>query len=321
MEIYCTSEVSTEYRAIGRAVGLKNEHWDLSVLPELGACCGHMKTWHQSAWHNVLRPMPGLESDPFESGAFAMLPYVNRIYGGRLNAQGTVLTLPCNRPRVPHPVHGVGWMHAWRVSKTSAHSIQLQLDHQAHANWPYDFSAIQTWSLQESSLRWDISLTHQGMGSMPAGIGFHPFLSIDTDSTLELNAKNFLSPDAKQAPQVWQDVDASDDQKPVHQGSVAAMEINHCFAGWAESASLAHASRGFTVKLQASADLPFVSLYRPNGASWLCIEPATHANGAFSVQDQPLRRLGARYLQTQESLHAQLTISIQEVQSEIEPGN
>jgi aldose 1-epimerase len=273
-------------------VGLQNEHWDLSVLPEFGACCAHLKTWHQGNWHDVFRPMSSSQTDPFESGAFAMLPYVNRL-------------------GVSHPVHGVGWMQAWHVAFTSEQAIRLQLNHQGDIHWPYDFSATQTWSLQDSSLCWDISVTHQGAGSMPAGIGFHPFFSTDADSALTFNANAFLWPDAKQPPQIWTEVDAGDDRQPLHQGLVSAMEINHCFEGWSGGALIVHPSRGFAVKLQASADLPFVSLYRSKAAPWLCIEPATHANGAFSIQDQSLDGLGTSYLQARGSLKARLEISIQ----------
>lgn len=90
---------------------LRHGPLELGLDVRLGGCCTYLRYQRgdDSPPLDVLRPLPPDCADPFEAACFVMLPFSNRLFGGRLRMPaGPDLTLPNNSGRVASPVHGVG---------------------------------------------------------------------------------------------------------------------------------------------------------------------------------------------------------------------
>ena len=72
---------------------------------------------------------------------FPLVPYSNRIRGGRFEFAGRTVQLP-SRPEDPHHEHGHGWRHPWTVVRHEASTIVLRYRHAADS-WPWSYEAEQ----------------------------------------------------------------------------------------------------------------------------------------------------------------------------------
>ncbi len=69
---------------------------------------------------DMLRPaLAPDDTDPFATACFPMVPYANRVAGGRFSFEGRAVQLARNWDKDPHPLHGQGWPSAWSVDQSS----------------------------------------------------------------------------------------------------------------------------------------------------------------------------------------------------------
>ena len=52
-------------------------------------------------------------NSPLDCGCFPLVPYCNRIRGGRFNFRGITVRLAPNMKGDPSPLHGQGWLGPW----------------------------------------------------------------------------------------------------------------------------------------------------------------------------------------------------------------
>ena len=116
--------------------------------------------------------------DPFnwpKAGAFAMLPFSNRLAGAKFEWVRRTIHLQ-QTPGTGYAMHGFGHRKAWQVADTSLSEATLQYRHAAgDAGWPWSFEATQRVRLTQDDVTVNISLTNTSAESMPAGLGWHPF--------------------------------------------------------------------------------------------------------------------------------------------------
>lgn len=286
---------------------------ELQWLPELGASCAALR--HHAgggAPVDILRPLPEGSTDPFQSGFFALLPYANRLFGQVLLADGPPQApIALNRTGQPHPVHGVGWQRPWLLGDASASWLHLVHTHSADAHWPFDFGATMDLRLSERALRIELSLRNASGQAMPAGTGFHPWLIAEPDAQLRFDARHVWIKDGEGLPlrRIPPAQDARFDAgpwRPVH-----GLELDHCFAGWRGVAELRRPQAGLNLRLCASADQGHLQVFRPPGQGWVCVEPVSHAAGAFSLADLQGEEHGARLLAPGATMHSWMEIAVE----------
>ena len=80
----------------------------------------------RAAWRVGDQPMlhesgvaPGPGWDPLTMASFPLVPFSNRIGGGRFRWDGADHRLPPSRLPDRHSIHGVGWRRAWRVAEAA----------------------------------------------------------------------------------------------------------------------------------------------------------------------------------------------------------
>lgn len=280
------------------AVTLRCGGLTLTMLPDRGACIAGLTLQRdgQEALP-LLRPLPPDSEDPFHSGGHVMVPYANRLHGQRLwdnpeAASSRARRIARNRAGITDPVHGVGWMKRWTLLHREADTLTLGYGHDADADWPHAHSARLCVVVRDDAVQFRLAVTNQEDLPMPCGIGFHPYLMIDPDSLLRVDAAQWWEQDSlglPTRPVPWP-AQAADGV------AASALQINHCLAGWRGPVQLLHPGQGIVLEIQADADLPFLQLYRPAGVSWLCVEPMSQATGVWSLAQVRSQQAGERWL-------------------------
>lgn len=260
---------------------------------------------------DLLRPSPAGDPDPYRSGGFALVPWSNRLFDGHMQRPDQTLNLPANRAGVAHPVHGVAWMQAHEVLEAGPTHAVLRLVHAANDFWPQDFECRQTVVLEGLSVRFQLTLGNTSRHDMPAGLGFHPWLATDPGDTLRFEAERVWLQDDSGRPERESPIG----QAPTLDGRTAreidAWVLNHGYSAWTRSAWLARRSRGLQIHLHASERLSHLMVYRPAGAHWICVEPVSHATGAYSLAALHRPEWGVHWLAPGAQCSAQMTLDIE----------
>jgi aldose 1-epimerase len=264
-------------------IGLANEEARLELRPELGGAIGRFAVGPTE----ILRPTMAAATDPLDAACFPLVPFCNRIPGGRFRFDGRDVALPPNMGRHPHPLHGQGWRAPWRVEQASAGTAKLAFDH-ADGDWPWRYRAFQYVELSSRSVRVTLSVTNLAETPMPAALGFHPYFPRAPDQRLKAEVSG-----------VWL---ADDDQLPVrhHAGpwrkdwnggdTVEDAElIDHCHTGWAGQAELTSASG--STRVTASPNCRWLHVYAPPRADFFCVEPVGNMPDPFGGPDRGITRL------------------------------
>lgn len=140
-----------------------------------------------------------------------LVPWPNRITGGRYAVRGTTHQLPVNEAETGAALHGLGTFQHWQAVDVEEHRGTWVLDLPATYGYPFDVGCRAVYELDaDSGLRLTISGTNQGDEPAPFGASCHPYLSCDTrplaECTLQLPAPTALLTDDRLAPAGTTDV-------------------------------------------------------------------------------------------------------------------
>jgi aldose 1-epimerase len=145
-----------------------------TLAPELG---GSILSWAVEG-----QPMLRSASEPeIASGerlglaSFPLVPWSNRIAGGRFAWGGCVVAITPNFAPESHAIHGIGWNDVWAVEAQSKSSVTLTLQHPGDARWPWAFLARQSVSVEVDRLTVAMSARNLSSESVPLGFGHHPY--------------------------------------------------------------------------------------------------------------------------------------------------
>lgn len=222
----------------------------------------------------------GKGTRPDDVALFPMLPLANRVRDNRFKLAGEWITLPTSPADGDFFLHGDGWLHRWTVASQTTESIILTM-RQRH-DCGFDYQAELRYTLVDSCLRVAMLLRHLGEKPMLYGMGIHPFFALRDDATLAFSAAGYWPEGEQHLPAAWQGVlpPEVDFNQP---RAVADRWQNVGYSGWSGVATLRRA--GMTVRLTAST--PWLMLYHPPGAPFICLEPQTHPVDAHSLPGQP----------------------------------
>src|SRR6059058_4388740 len=146
----------------------------LSLNPSIGgSICGFDWTdKHRSA--RILRGCNRNGQNVLEASSFPLVPFVNRIKGGRFTFRGRTVRLQPNMAGDPSPLHGQGWLSAWTVEHASEAAAALSFRHDA-GEWPWEYEARQEFALDDGGLSVMLSCRNLSAEAMPCGLGQHPY--------------------------------------------------------------------------------------------------------------------------------------------------
>src|SRR5438046_5329294 len=84
----------------------------------------------------VLRGTGRSDASVLDMGCFPLVPYCNRIRGGRFRFRRREITQQPNMAGDPSPLHGHGWLAPWTVVEQSGSQVHL-LSHHQPDEWPW----------------------------------------------------------------------------------------------------------------------------------------------------------------------------------------
>lgn len=283
------------------ALKLRHGDWTAACAPTVGAAMLSLS----HAGREILRPTPAADADNVRrSAAFPMIPFANRIDGGRLAWSGREWRLPRDPADPRHALHGVAWRRPWRVEGLCAASATLVFDHAPCEDWPFAFRARQSLALSDQGLSVTLSISNTGAVEAPAGLGWHPYFAATPDTILALACAGAWSNGADGLPR-------SRDPGLGHglrNGlALAGASLDHDLFGWGGEARLAGQGNAAVV-LSADPIFSHLRVYTPPGGDAWAIEPVTHMANAIHRLDEPDH--GLAVLAPGESLQGAIRIAL-----------
>lgn len=238
----------------------------------------------------LLRPACG--PSILDVACFPLVPFSNRIAGGRFRFAGREVRLEPNFPGSahPHPLHGFGWLAGWAVAASDARSAELRHVHAA-GEWPWSYSAAQTFALDDRGLTLTLSATNTSAERMPVGLGFHPYFPCDSDTRYRGLHRGEWRNDADCLPLA---LDWRGEPTDWWAGApVASRLVDTGYVGRSGPLTIVWPARDIGLTLECSDALSDTVVYTPAGQDFCCVEPVTHATDAFNRNEGHVLEPGA----------------------------
>jgi aldose 1-epimerase len=229
-----------------------------------------------------------------------LIPWPNRIAGGRYPFDGRDLQLAVNDPRTGSAIHGLTRSMTWKLREAAADSCVLALELRAHDGYPFHLAIEVTYALTAGGLRVRSTAVNRGEEACPYGAGAHPYVHLGDGALMDgallhAPADTTLQTDARGIPtgaEIPVDGTALDFRAPRRIGSLlldtAFTRLRADDDGITRFSLTAPArDRGVTVWMDST--FPFAMIYSgdtladvPRRRRGLAIEPMTCAPDAFN---------------------------------------
>lgn len=265
---------------------IESDRQRLNVAPALG---GAVTAWDWRADGRELplfRPWNGESEDRYSFACFPLVPWTNRITQGGFEHEGRFHPIKVNREGEPYPIHGDGWLQPWEISERRADFIKLSLESKHFGGNPYHYRSSQSFLLLPDGLQIDLTVTHLGEGTLPYGLGLHPYFVRNAHTLLTTHAEGVWLSGADPIPDehVTQLPPGWDYERPA---TLEGEMIDNCFTGWNGRALIDYPDRGIAITMIMPDCNGYSLLYRPPGLGFFCFEPVTHPIDAFHLPEQP----------------------------------
>ncbi|HEY2037284.1 MAG TPA: aldose 1-epimerase [Steroidobacteraceae bacterium] len=275
----------------------------LELLPDLGAAVATLTFQGR----DVLRPTPPGVDDPFETAAFVLAPFANRIADGHFRVGNREVQIPRNAPGQAHPLHGHAWRKPWRVESTTGDRAVLSFEHPADS-WPWHYTVTQILILRGDNLEVSLSIENRDATPMPVGLGWHPYFHKGPGAQLKTHVEGVWLTDEEFLP-----VRLAHGTRFGQWGrgdQVTRPElIDHCHTGWLGVAEILLPEQRLRLALTASRALHWLHIYSPPGKDFFCIEPVSQMPNAVN-RSAPPATTGHRLLAPAERFDARVTLSV-----------
>lgn len=277
------------------------------MLLELDPAAGGSVSALRNGDLEILRTGPmrsGPAFDPLQYSAFPMVPYVGRIHNGRCLVNDKNIQLHANLPPEPHAIHGFGWQTAWKVKSHTDRSVTLVHEHAEDA-WPWDYTARQSFRLQDHALIVELDVTNNGSSAMPAGLGWHPYFR-RKDARLKLPTTHEWCPDEDTGDN--QPVTIADAKDLSAGRSVESLKLDTAFSVADPIIEMSWPTHSVT--MESDAIFSHATIYVPPGEDYFCAEPISHAPNAVN-SELPEAVTGRRWLAPGETLAGKIKLSVE----------
>jgi aldose 1-epimerase len=235
----------------------------------------------------LMREMPGeavAARDARAAASYPLVPYSNRIAGGRFAFGGEDHALALNFGDHPHSIHGNGWQRAWTVESAAADAATLTLEHDpardGAGGWPFAYRAEQAFTLDGRGLGLTIAIENRDARPFPAALGLHPFFPVRAGGTLRFSAQRVWLNGPDMLP-------TAETAVPRHWSFAAARSprgagLDNCFSGWSGAAELRWEAEGVGLRMTADPLFGHLVVYTPASGETVAVEPVSAMNDAVN---------------------------------------
>jgi aldose 1-epimerase len=280
---------------------LRSGPLELALAPGIGGSIARFDYVRGADTMPILRPSEGVPSSVLDAASFPLVPYCNRIRGGRFGFRGRMIEMAPNLASDPSPLHGQGWLMPWEVIASDATQAELRLVHMP-GEWPWSYEARQRFSLSATGLELILSCRNLSEEPMPCGLGQHPYFPAGPETILETEVKDVWTVDANVLPV---DRIKAEGRYDLRNRRIAGQDLDNGFDGWGRTALLETPGVPFITALRSD-DADYFQIYSPASGGFIVAEPVSHANAALNEPDEEWEGLGIRILEPGEemSIHA-----------------
>lgn len=127
------------------------------------------------------RPLvDGYEADEMATGGRGQLlmPWPNRIEGGRYSFDGRDLQLALSEPEAGNAIHGLARWLSWTVAERTQDRVRLTCRLMAQKGYPWTLELSADYALSPEGLTVTQAATNLGDSTAPYAQGAHPYLSV-----------------------------------------------------------------------------------------------------------------------------------------------
>jgi aldose 1-epimerase len=281
----------------------------IELAPEAGGAVTRYWLARGAVTREWLRPTPAgavRSGNPYQTAAFPLVPYSNRIRAGHFTFRDRVVVEPLNRPPEPHAIHGHGWQARWSPLDVRAAEARLEYRHAAGA-WPWAYHATQRFTLTPSSLTVELSVSNQSTAPMPAGLGWHPYFPRTPRATITAEVRAVWLTDGEMMPtELVAPPGAADLGRAV---TAEAVTLDNCFVGWSRQATIDWPELGARLVMRADPPLDYLVVYTPPHRPFFCVEPVSHVTDAFNLAEAGRSDSGILVLEPGETLRTKVVLT------------
>jgi len=277
----------------------------LTLSPSIGGSISDFEWSAGDRLEPILRKCHSPPEKVLDAACFPLVPYVNRIRGGRFTFRGRDVRLQPNMVGDPSPLHGQGWLKPWTVERRDAASALLSFHHQV-AEWPWSYEATQEFTLDENGLSIRLTCRNVSDEPMPCGLGEHPYFPCGAATRIDTSVGCAWTVDEDVLP--VEKVPAVG-RYDLRDRAVCGQSLDNGFGGWGGEARMSDPDWRYDLRL-SSPDAKFFQLYSPPDGDIFVAEPVTHANAALNAPESEWGDLGMRVLGPGESMHLDMRLDV-----------
>ena len=278
---------------------------ELTLNPSIGGSISALEWIAGDRRVPVLRKCNSCSENVLEAASFPLVPYVNRIRGGRFAFRGREVTLAPNMAGDPSPLHGQGWLAPWQVESSAAAQAALSYHHRP-GEWPWEYRAEQYFELDEAGLSLRLVCRNLSGGPMPCGLGQHPYFDCGPETRLDTSVSHVWTIDEQVLPV---EKIAAFGRFDLADRLVCGQDLDHGFGGWGGRARMTDPAWPFEVEL-SSPDAHFFQLYSPASGGIFVAEPVSHANAALNAPEEQWEELGMKVLQPGDEMSLDMRLEV-----------
>jgi galactose mutarotase-like enzyme len=219
-------------------------------------------------------------------------PWANRLSGDRYEAGGEVVVLtdgahPPGRDANGLPNHGLlGGRTAWETIEEVAGNLSAALTARFRfdapellANFPFPHHVTMRVTLTDDDLTIATSIDATSARAVPVSFGYHPYFRLPgiprEQWKVEIPVREHLVVDARQIPT------GVTEPALIPPGPIGDRTYDDGFTGIVAPRVFALEGAGRRIEVELGDNYPYVQMYAPAGAEFVCIEPMTAAADAL----------------------------------------
>jgi len=283
---------------------LETDRYRLALAPGVGGSIARLDARDGERWVPLLRGCDAVPGSALESACFPLVPFCNRIRGGRFHFDGREIRLAPNMASDPSPLHGQGWQAPWQLVAQTANAAELRFEHPP-GQWPWHYVAHQHIQLGDG-LTAEIRCRNMSDRPMPCGLGFHPYFPCAADTRLSTGVRDVWTVDADVLP--VERIPARG-RYDVSEGRACGRDLDNGYSDWSGIAEIASVALPCTLEMR-SRTARFFQLYSPESGELFVAEPVSHANDALGRPECEWEALGIRVLAPGEEMRLDMSLAL-----------
>jgi aldose 1-epimerase len=277
----------------------------LELSPSIGGSISAFEWTGGGAPRPILRKCNIRPEKVLDAASFPLVPFVNRIRGGRFAFRGREIRLEPNMAGDPSPLHGQGWLNPWQAEEGSQSGAALSYRHEP-GEWPWAYEANQHFALDERGLSLLLTCRNASSEPMPCGLGQHPYFPCGPETLIDTKVTDAWTVDEQVLPVEKVPAEGRFD---LRRRWVCGQALDNGFGGWGGLAWMDDPGWPFELHL-SSRTAGFFQLYSPAEGGIFVAEPVTHANAALNAPEKRWPELGMRVLAPGEAMSLDMRLDV-----------